>query len=234
MNGSPPFLTSRTQNNISDRIRWKNLAAESVPAYGVVRLTGYDGTDREHQIAKPDGSPSLYYVNGPVAVAANKRGGSALWNTPLAVLTNAAETLAVGDIIGPVDAQWYMSNAGSGFQVFSPPNGDNIAVVERVSSGSGDGVVVCTPTDVVAGIGFACDGVAAEVIAAPCNSGIAAGDSIDVFDINRSFLQMPPELLFGGIVLYVVKIDFAPTYGTDSDCNYIVIGASCTEDLELV
>lgn len=135
MNGSPPFLTSRTQNNIADRVRWKNLAAEAVPSYGVVGLDDYDdATNNEHQISKPSERHELFYVNGPVAIAINKRGSSLLWSTPLAVLVNSAETISVGDMVGPVSGQWYMGRTGFGFRVFSPPNADDIAVVERVPS----------------------------------------------------------------------------------------------------
>lgn len=129
---------SRFNRDLTQGIRWPNQSAEAVPAYGVVRLTDYDTGNSEHQVDKPDGSDGLYYVNGPVAVAASARGSSLTWDTPRMVLTNSAETLAVGDMVGPVDGQWYMSNAGTGYRVFAAPNVNDIAVVERISSGSGE------------------------------------------------------------------------------------------------
>jgi len=131
-------LQGRFQRDISQHLRWRNLSGESVPAYGVVRLTDYDTGNAEHQIAKPDGSEGLYYVNGPSAVANNARGASQTWDLPRLVLTDSGDTLAVGDQIGPVDGQWYMSSAGTGFRVFAAPNVNYIAAVERIGGGAGN------------------------------------------------------------------------------------------------
>lgn len=226
-------ILSRFGGDLRDRLGWKNTGAEAVPGYGVVHLSG--SVLGEHTVGKPGGLPGLYYANGPVAIAVNKRGSSAMWGTPQAVLVDPEDTFEVGDAVGPLDGEWFMGKSGEGFRIFSPPNADDIAVVERVGGGgSSEGVVMCTPTDVLPGIGFACDAVEALVTHAPCGSGTVAGDTISVFDINRAFMGMPPELLFNGVVLYVSKMAYAPTYGTSSDCNFVVISASCTEEVELI
>lgn len=137
MNNIPPhLLPNRAAHDLSDRMPWKNTHGETVPAYGVVRVTTFDPATNQFDITKPDGEEGLYYVNGPVPVATTKYGGSPMWNLPRRVKVDV-DTLAVGDEVGPVNGQWYMSAEGTGFRILRPPQtGETVATVERIGGGS--------------------------------------------------------------------------------------------------
>lgn len=125
------ILLLRNQKN---RIRWKNLSGEIVPAYGVVKLRAYNTTGKYYEAVKPDGDGSLHYLSGPVDVAADAYGESAMWNTSILGLTPAA----FGVTVGPVADSWEMSEEGSGFVVFSEPD-DGVAAILQVGGGGGGG-----------------------------------------------------------------------------------------------
>lgn len=122
-----------------ERLKWQ--AAVAIPAYGVLRIDTV--TNDLFSAVKPDGAVGLYYVNDHVAVAANGYGSSLEWVRAQPVLFEPSAVVSVGDACGPVDGQWYMSGDETGWNVFIPPNGDDIAfVVKAGGSGSGGGAWV--------------------------------------------------------------------------------------------
>lgn len=105
---------NRSRLDLSPVIPWLNTAGSTVPAYGVVQFRD-DYVSGYSQATKPNGSEGLFFVNGPVDVANAAHGESLLWDRPRQVLING--TVTVGDEVGPVDGQWYMSVNGSGWRV---------------------------------------------------------------------------------------------------------------------
>lgn len=126
---------NRQPRDLTDSVQWKNTSIESVPAYGVIKLTTFDEATNQFEADKPDGQKGIYYANGGVSVGSNKYGGSALWNTPRRCLVDDGD-YQVGDTVGPVADQWWMAADGEGWRILRPPNAGNVAVVER-DGGSG-------------------------------------------------------------------------------------------------
>ena len=124
---------SRSPFNLSSVMKWKNTSGETIPAYGVVKLDSYDTAGDYFLAVKPDGSGDLHFVNGPVAIAVNKYGGSQLWNQSRIGLTNST---TFGATVGPVAGSWEMEEGGSGFVIFSDPV-DGIAAILQIGGGSG-------------------------------------------------------------------------------------------------
>jgi hypothetical protein len=141
---------NRAQVDLSSVVPWENVSGEEIPAYGVVQLRTNFSTDSK--ASKPNATSGLFFVNGPAPVAASGRGESHVWDKPRRVLTDG--TLQVGDEIGPVPGQWYMSTEGSGWRVLHQPV-SSIAVVVQIGSGGGGGHtiwftiedVLCPETD---------------------------------------------------------------------------------------
>lgn len=122
----------------SERLAWLNSSGETIPAFACVKLFSYDDATNQFQADKPDGSPGLYYANGPATVATDKYSGSGMWNLPRRCLLDD-DTYEVGDEVGPVSGQWGMGSDGSGWLVLRPPNADKEAVVQ-VMGGGGSGI----------------------------------------------------------------------------------------------
>jgi hypothetical protein len=118
-----------------DKIRWKNLSGEVIPAYAVVKLSSYNAVDKHYNAVKPDGEGSIYHLSGPVAVAVDAYGESVMWNT--AVLGLTIETF--GTVVGPVAGSWEMSLDGTGFVVFSDKVNDVAAIVKSGGTGGTGG-----------------------------------------------------------------------------------------------
>lgn len=118
-------------NSLEDR-RWlpfRNDSAETVPPFGVLRLTGRatSGTDN-NQVTfltadKPDADTEadplsgLVAINGPLSVAAGGY-GQCTQDWPAQVRQNGT-TSTTGDEIGPVDGEWYFDATGKGFSRIS-------------------------------------------------------------------------------------------------------------------
>lgn len=120
--------------DLSAVIPWENSSGETVPAYGVVQFrTAYSGVSFA---SKPSEGTGLFYVNGLAPVTDGSRGDSLVWNKPRPVLLDGSP--GVGDEVGPVAGQWYMSSEGSGFRVLRQPE-DGVGVVVQVGGGSGAG-----------------------------------------------------------------------------------------------
>lgn len=125
---------ARSPFNVSSEIKWKNTSGGSIPAYGVIKLSGYDAIGDYFNAVKPDGEGNLHFVNGPVAVAANAYGGSQLWNHSRIGKTSST---TFGATVGPVDDSWEMKETGSGFITFSDPSG-GVAAILQVGGGGGE------------------------------------------------------------------------------------------------
>lgn len=115
---------NRQQLDLSATVPWENTSGETVPAFGVVQLRSNFSTTSK--ASKPNAGTGLFFANGPVTVAASAFGESLVWNKPRKVLVSG--TLSVGDEVGPVDGQWYMSAEGAGWRVLHQPV-SNVAVV---------------------------------------------------------------------------------------------------------
>ena len=124
---------ARSPFDISSAMKWKNTSGESIPAYACVKLDSYDVAGGFFNAIKPDGTGDLHFVNGPVAVAVNKHGGSQLWNQSRIGLTSST---TFGAVVGPANGSWEMTEGGSGFVIFSEPAG-GVAAVLQVGGGSG-------------------------------------------------------------------------------------------------
>lgn len=122
----------RAPVDFSQLVSWTNESGLTVPAFGVVQLTAI--TDEAYEAVRPTTTEGLFFVNGPVSVAASIRGESYLWSRPQRVKCSEAG-LAVGDVVGPEAGSWEMSSAGTGFMIMVPPD-SGVAIVER-SGGSG-------------------------------------------------------------------------------------------------
>jgi hypothetical protein len=123
----------RTTVDMQDDVRWINNSGESVPAHGVIQLrTDYAAS--LNQASKPNGSAGLFYVNGGAPVAAGLYGESKVWGQARLVLIDGSPT--VGDEVGPVSGQWYMSAEGSGYRVMHQAVG-GIGAVVQVGGGGG-------------------------------------------------------------------------------------------------
>lgn len=125
-------VRNRSAVDLSTVIPWTNDAGAEIPAYGVVQLrTNYDTTSHA---SKPNDTAGLFFVNGPVPVAATKRGESLTWNRPRTVMLAAGPL--VGDEVGPTTGSWEMSADGTGFRVLKQASGGT-GVVVQVGGGSG-------------------------------------------------------------------------------------------------
>ena len=132
-------LHTRNPQDIADKIQWLNSSGEEVPPFGVVRLFSHDTETEQYQADKPNDSAGPYFVNGPVAIGSNGYSASGMWNLPRRCLLDSA-SYAVGDTVGPVDGEWFMSSQGSGWVVLRPPDVDKRAVVMMIGGGAGAGV----------------------------------------------------------------------------------------------
>lgn len=121
----------RTTTGMQDTIRWVNVAGEPIPAYGVVQFRSNYASNFS-QAAKPDGAAGLFYVNGGTPIADGLYGESRVWSRPQLVLIDGAPT--VGDEVGPVDGEWFMSADGTGYRVIHQAV-DGVGSVVQVGGG---------------------------------------------------------------------------------------------------
>lgn len=125
---------NRSAVDMSSVVPWSNVSGETIPAYGVVQLrTDYTTISRA---SKPNSTSGLFFVNGLVSVAAAAKGESRVWNLPQAVLLSGSPQ--VGDEVGPVSGQWYMSRDGVGFRVLLQANESGVGVVTMVGGGGAE------------------------------------------------------------------------------------------------
>lgn len=113
----------------------KNLSGEAIPPFGICRLksvSGRFGEDNEglyYEAVKPDGIAGIYCVNGYTELPNNKRRSMRSWETATAVAINPTETVAFGDMIGPVVGQWYASLKGGGYLVLDAKESNDVVPV---------------------------------------------------------------------------------------------------------
>lgn len=106
---------ARSPYDNSNRIVFRNMSGESMPAFALFRVDAI--TSGYYEAKKPNGN-ILYphFVNGPVAVANNAYGESELGFAGL-VLTNGT----FGQQVGPVYDSWEMMTYGSGYVISNTP-----------------------------------------------------------------------------------------------------------------
>jgi hypothetical protein len=179
-------VPNRSRIDRSRVVPWENIAGEEIPAFGVVQLK--DNHTTVSQASKPNSGDGLFFTNGHVPVADTKRGESFLWSHPQRVLLDGSVT--VGDEVGPVSDQWYMSTEGTGFRVILQPT-DGVGTVERVGGGSASSHKIWfTIDDVLCPLADYVDEVTLVVTAfmynAGCNKvppGANYDGTYDVFDV---------------------------------------------------
>lgn len=118
------------------QIPFRNDSNETIPAYGVMRVTGVVTTQSVPVItvAKPSSTfQGLYLVNGPLAVASS--GEQPSWGTWADqagfVLYDNANTPALGEEWGPSDGSWKIKKYRYGFTILGAPASGIVGVVQR-------------------------------------------------------------------------------------------------------
>lgn len=111
-------------------IPWKNLSGEEIPAHAVVHMRGqFESGSASGR--KPNAKYGLFFVNGSKPIASGKMSESMLWDRPRSVLVDGL--VAVGQEVGPVIDQWYMSSTGVGFRVVHQPVNGVATVIPAAS-----------------------------------------------------------------------------------------------------
>lgn len=106
--------------------------SETVPAYGVMRVTGSVDIDGvEHvTVAKPNTDfKRKYLVNGPTAVPYNETGKGTWLEEADWVLYDDANTPALGESWGPSDGSWKLKKWRYGFTIVGNPSGGATDIV---------------------------------------------------------------------------------------------------------
>lgn len=106
--------------------------SETVPAYGVMRVTGSVDIDGvEHvTVAKPNTDfKRKYLVNGPTAVPYNETGKGTWLEEADWVLYDDANTPAIGESWGPSDGSWKLKKWRYGFTIVGNPSGGATDIV---------------------------------------------------------------------------------------------------------
>ena len=118
-----------------NQIRWKpyyNDSSETVPAYGVIKVT--DSTSKFGQSVltgdKPDATDSrLYAINHRFDIGAGKYGRCA-YDTPVKALYDTADgTPANNELWGPESGSWKLVKYATGFQILGGVNTDYSTVM---------------------------------------------------------------------------------------------------------
>lgn len=195
-------VQNRSAVDLSAVVPWVNDSGEEIPAYGVVQIrTDYD---TKSHASKPNSTEGLFFVNGPVPIAATKHGESLVWNRPRVVLL--AADAAVGDLVGPVEDSWQMTTSGTGFRVLRQASSGR-GVVVQVGGGSGGGHkiwftivdVLCPDTDYVSRVTLV---VEATYYSGGC-SAVPPGANYDgtynTYDICSYTRGLTPSELIGGV-----------------------------------
>jgi hypothetical protein len=190
----------RSPFDISKVVKWKNVSGESIPAYGVVKLSSYVAADDYFEAVKPDGDGSLHFVNGPVAVANNAFGGSQMWDESRIGKTNGT----FGEVVGPVDGSWEMTTEGTGFVVFSTPSGGTAALLKDGGGAGGGHEIWFTIEDVLCPEEDYVDEetlvVTAEYYTGGCGGsppGANYEGTYDVYNYCGAFVGLTPSDLIG-------------------------------------
>jgi hypothetical protein len=118
-------------------ISYKNNSGETVPAYGVIKITGTSQNAAGVYIFtgdKPDtwGSQYRHYVNGPIDIADGDGGVCYVPTSPVWAKYDTGDTPAVGEAWGPTDDSWELSQHVGGFEILSAePDDGKVLVIQR-------------------------------------------------------------------------------------------------------
>ena len=127
----------------------KNQSAETVPAYGVVKVTGIETSDTPRDerlfwltVDKPDsGMSSLVGFNGPFPIPSNAFGRCSVGRFVLVLYVDEGNVLAPGDLLGVTEDDWRL-DSGGGYQFLGrvnepiePPDDEpKVGVFEQIFS----------------------------------------------------------------------------------------------------
>lgn len=117
-------------------VRFYNDSGETIPAYGVMRITG-SSTSGYLTVSKPNTSfNALYLVNGPrtVAYQAYSRGSFLMGDSASMLdrraLYNTAATPLAGESWGVINNSWLLHQHGPGFGILGGPDGTTVSVIQ--------------------------------------------------------------------------------------------------------
>jgi len=110
-------------------MRWlefRNDSAESVPPFGIIRLTG-SITRRRQTVLKAEqsntyGSQFLHAINGPQKISASKYGLCTLDFPAIARYDDSDGSPAFGEAWGPRNGDWKLRKSTAGFQIIGMPD----------------------------------------------------------------------------------------------------------------
>jgi len=118
------------RSGATQTIRFRNESGETCPAYGVMRVTGYDTDDELITIAKPNSTFQRHVlVNLGEAVANNATGNGTWLDESGKVLTESAA--APGETWGPKSGQWSLAKDRPGFEIVGPVTGEEYQAIAR-------------------------------------------------------------------------------------------------------
>jgi hypothetical protein len=131
---APQMPTEQPRQRNYSRIPFRVDATETVPAYGLLRVTGMVEVDgrKVYKIDKPNTTFSrLYLVNGPdeITYRSGSTGygwGTWLWHADY-VLYDTGNTPAFGDSWGPQDGTWTIKKYRYGFTIMGGNAGTGAA-----------------------------------------------------------------------------------------------------------
>lgn len=114
-----PGRGQQDRENALDSIVYRNDSGEEIPAYGIVRITGYvEENERDVlTVTKPATATGWFMVNGPNVIPDGKH-GVAYYGPLVKVLYDSGDSPSVGDVYGV-----------SGFKARSYPSGEPLLQV---------------------------------------------------------------------------------------------------------
>lgn len=120
-------------------VRFYNDSGETIPAYGIMRMTG-DSTGKGWiVVSKPNTEfKALYLVNGPddVAYQSDSRGSflmgdtASMWDRK--ALYSTAATPAMGQSWGVISNSWLLHQHGPGFLILGDADGTTVSVMQYI------------------------------------------------------------------------------------------------------
>lgn len=128
----------RSSRSPQSGIPFYNDSGETVPAFGVMRITGYNATNRYLTISKPNTSfTALYLINTTGRTVPYQSTGSGRfltgdehWGARWA-LYNPANTPAVGESWGVIPSTWWLGKNGPGFLILGGADGTKVSVLQH-------------------------------------------------------------------------------------------------------
>lgn len=131
-------------------VRWlecRNDAAEEVPAFGLVRVTGALSSGAL-TVAKPDTNDQFVLVNGPFSIAVGDFGVCTNDFPWYALYATGDGTPAAGQEWGASANEWVLRDARTGFRITGGPTAGRVQVTrqDQTTAGGGGGTVVVTDT----------------------------------------------------------------------------------------